>query len=448
MRFKLVQGAAAFALAASAVRADSMCVAKDENSGTLLEIPCDNLPLHERDEGGVGGKAMIEPPIVVETSTVVVIATLTAESVILTDGGSSSTFSGVYTTISENYVTATLPVEAAAEETLVGIQPADPADPDEENIKLLYDCDVAPSDFIICPFKGPNPPPEMFPAPTGPAFHVQRDAPSPDEVSAASVLESMVSATNLWPTGVHPFVAPVPTSQPASDCVDSLADEFAMNVIYAAPLPAHFVNNKAVSNLGINLVNGTLIDNLDRLGSIVANRQLQFDAYGQAGSIYTAGFQACGPPEKRLLALGGSTTWWGCVSGAFMNLYDSNIAPQCIPLQLSLLNNQNPGGDLNAADFSPAASASQAVIISTTHTHGESNRDSSKRQTIPAASDACLVFETAKNKYTNPLSYRFSQTNRDREACHFRPTFQHLAAHHARRLHSRLSLGSVSSLHH
>lgn len=364
MRFKIIHGAAAFALAAAVVRGDSMCVVKHENSGKLFEKPCDTLPQHEKDGGGNGGAMKVEHRIIHETSTLVVVATVTADSV---------------------------PVEQTAASG--------------KNVELLYGCNAAPNDFIICPFDGPTPPAGMAPTTTAAVLKVQRDTtPSPEEVSAASVLASMVSATNLWPTGVHPFVAPTATSSSASDCVDYLAEEFALSAVYTVPPPAGFVkSNKAVSNLGINLVNGTLIDTLNRLGSIVDNRQLQFDAYGQAGSIYTAGFQACGPTNKRLLALGGSTTWYGCVSGNFMNLYDQNIAPQCVALQLSLLNNLNPGGDLNAAEPT-AAAAFGPISISTTLSSGKSNKEWSSTHgvdaglatyppssTAPTSTDHCLT---------------------------------------------------------
>lgn len=189
---------------------------------------------------------------------------------------------------------------------------------------------------------------------------------TPTESSAASILASMVAATDLWPAGVHPFMAPLPTIPEASDCVDSLAEEFAMDIKHAVHTLGKVEAKVPVSNFGINLFNGTLIDTLNRLGSIVDNRQFQFDAFGQAGSIYTAGFQACGPPEARLLALGGNTIWWGCVSGSFMNLYDQNVAPQCVELTLPLLNNLEPGGDLHATANPTSTVAFEPVSISTT----------------------------------------------------------------------------------
>lgn len=269
MRFSIIYGAAAAAIAAAASgdAADSMCVMGDGASGMLFEMPCDVLPLRKKDASGIG------------------------QAVSMVFG------------------------EAKTE--------------------------------------------------------IKRDAPSTDEVSAASVLASKVSATNLWPTGVHPFMAPTPIATPASDCVNSLADEFAMIVISASSAQTASATKRATSDLNINLVNGTIIDSLNRIGSIVSNRQLQFDAFGQAGSIYTAGFQACGPPNARLLALGGNTVWYGCVSGSFMNLYDQNIAPQCKEVQLLLVNILQPGGDLNGVDGPLPKNDSPVSVTTTTLSNGK-----------------------------------------------------------------------------
>ncbi|EGP88918.1 uncharacterized protein MYCGRDRAFT_39665, partial [Zymoseptoria tritici IPO323] len=100
---------------------------------------------------------------------------------------------------------------------------------------------------------------------------------------------------------------------------------------YEAPV------KRSLSNLGIWLINGTLLDTFARLGTIVANHQLQFDAFSQSGAIYTAGFSACGPTNARVLALGGNTTFWGCTSGGFANIYDENVAPQCVAAEIRLV---------------------------------------------------------------------------------------------------------------
>ncbi|GKT44757.1 cell wall mannoprotein CIS3 [Colletotrichum spaethianum] len=53
-----------------------------------------------------------------------------------------------------------------------------------------------------------------------------------------------------------------------------------------------------------------------------------------AGVIYTSGFSVC---TNGSLALGGSTTFYRCLSGNFWNLYDRNVAEQCSPIHLAIL---------------------------------------------------------------------------------------------------------------
>lgn len=85
----------------------------------------------------------------------------------------------------------------------------------------------------------------------------------------------------------------------------------------------------------LTLVNGALTDSKGRIGSIVANRQFQFDGPpAQTGAIYTSGFAAC---SNGTLALGGSAVFYQCLSGSFYNLYDQSWAEQCSPVQLAIL---------------------------------------------------------------------------------------------------------------
>ena len=69
----------------------------------------------------------------------------------------------------------------------------------------------------------------------------------------------------------------------------------------------------SADRLSMNLRSGVLTDKMGRIGSIVANRQFQFDGPpAQAGAIYTGGWTIC--PDW-LLALGPSTTFYRCSSG-------------------------------------------------------------------------------------------------------------------------------------
>lgn len=63
----------------------------------------------------------------------------------------------------------------------------------------------------------------------------------------------------------------------------------------------------------MKLNNHVLTDSLGRIGSIVANRQFQFDGPpAQAGAIYTGGWSVC---ADGVLALGSSKQFYQCDSG-------------------------------------------------------------------------------------------------------------------------------------
>jgi hypothetical protein len=83
--------------------------------------------------------------------------------------------------------------------------------------------------------------------------------------------------------------------------------------------------------LQCTLEDGVLRDQYSRTGSVVANRQFQFDGPPQAGAIYTGGFSVC---QNNSLAIGGSARWWRCMSGAFGNLYDESIGDQCSEIRI------------------------------------------------------------------------------------------------------------------
>ncbi|KAL0261001.1 hypothetical protein SLS55_004693 [Diplodia seriata] len=79
---------------------------------------------------------------------------------------------------------------------------------------------------------------------------------------------------------------------------------------------------------------GVLRDARNRTGYVASNYQFQFDAPPQSGALYTAGFSVCGGGDDgegndKVLALGGSKTWYRCLSGEFYNLYDRWWAEQC-----------------------------------------------------------------------------------------------------------------------
>lgn len=103
-----------------------------------------------------------------------------------------------------------------------------------------------------------------------------------------------------------------------------------------APAPeAGKLETCATANgLSMSLKDSILTDSKGRIGAIVANRQFQFDGPPpQAGSIYAAGWAI----DDGFLALGTQTEFWQCKSGDFYNLYDENVAAQCEPVKLAVV---------------------------------------------------------------------------------------------------------------
>ncbi|CAL9736210.1 cell wall mannoprotein Cis3p [Monosporozyma servazzii] len=87
--------------------------------------------------------------------------------------------------------------------------------------------------------------------------------------------------------------------------------------------------------LKLTLQNGILSDSKARIGSIVSNRQFQFDGpTPQAGAIYGAGWTIT---SEGNLALGAQDVFFQCLSGNFYNLYDEKIAEQCSPIHLEVV---------------------------------------------------------------------------------------------------------------
>ena len=89
---------------------------------------------------------------------------------------------------------------------------------------------------------------------------------------------------------------------------------------------------KNSGTLAITLHGGVLIDSKGRIGSIVGNRQFQFDGPPpQAGTIYAGGWSIT---KQGTLAIGNSDVFYQCLSGTFYNLYDKSIGGQCSPVHL------------------------------------------------------------------------------------------------------------------
>ncbi|OUM53534.1 hypothetical protein BVG19_g2827 [[Candida] boidinii] len=87
--------------------------------------------------------------------------------------------------------------------------------------------------------------------------------------------------------------------------------------------------------LSMQLKGAVLTDRHGRIGSIVANRQFQFDGPPpQAGAIYAGGWSIT---DDGKLAIGNNTVFYQCLSGTFYNLYDESIGDQCEPVNLDVV---------------------------------------------------------------------------------------------------------------
>ncbi|CDK28385.1 unnamed protein product [Kuraishia capsulata CBS 1993] len=99
--------------------------------------------------------------------------------------------------------------------------------------------------------------------------------------------------------------------------------------------PVTQVSCKSDGALSLTLSGSILTDGKGRVGSIVANRQFQFDGPPpQAGAIYAAGWSIT---DDAKLAIGNTTVFYQCLSGTFYNLYDESIGDQCTEVYLDVV---------------------------------------------------------------------------------------------------------------
>ncbi|PWW73611.1 hypothetical protein C7212DRAFT_331522 [Tuber magnatum] len=142
----------------------------------------------------------------------------------------------------------------------------------------------------------------------------------------------LIPSTLCVPQGVTAIIRPPGASPPG--CVDSYAGAFGFQPT-DHPSPVVETQCFQQNSLKMFLNKGLLVDHLGRIGSIVANRQFQFDGPpAQAGAVYTGGWSVC--PDN-LIALGPQKQFYACASGDFENIYDSMIADYCRPIFLKIV---------------------------------------------------------------------------------------------------------------
>ncbi|PUU72347.1 hypothetical protein B9Z19DRAFT_1137918 [Tuber borchii] len=134
--------------------------------------------------------------------------------------------------------------------------------------------------------------------------------------------------------GVPETIRPPGTSP--QGCIDSYPETIGFKAA-DSPLAVSVVETHCIQpgSLRMSLQNGVLVDHHGRIGSIVANRQFQFDGPpAQAGAIYTGGWSIC--PDNSI-ALGPQKQFYACASGNFENIYDMMIAKYCQPIFINIV---------------------------------------------------------------------------------------------------------------
>ncbi|KAF2673391.1 hypothetical protein BT63DRAFT_154838 [Microthyrium microscopicum] len=144
----------------------------------------------------------------------------------------------------------------------------------------------------------------------------------------ALVVSALALAVTATPQGVTQYIAP-PGNAPAG-CKKSMDGKYELSVEPLGPKTKR-MSFDAQKMLQVNLIKGTLTDDLARTGYIADNYQFQFDGPPQAGALYTGGWTLC---NNGSLALGSSTVFYQCLSGSFYNLYDRWWASQCNPINI------------------------------------------------------------------------------------------------------------------
>ncbi|KAL6930346.1 hypothetical protein ACO0R3_003462 [Hanseniaspora guilliermondii] len=149
---------------------------------------------------------------------------------------------------------------------------------------------------------------------------------SATETAASQITDGQIQATTKTAEQSGSSSATESASSDASSAATSAATDSGISA----------VSCKNNGTLAMKLNDGVLTDEKGRIGSIVANRQFQFDGPPpQAGAIYADGW---GITPEGNLAIGDEEVFWQCLSGDFYNLYDTEIGAQCKPVHLEVVN--------------------------------------------------------------------------------------------------------------
>ncbi|CAI7173999.1 ASB_collapsed_G0028990.mRNA.1.CDS.1 [Saccharomyces cerevisiae] len=152
------------------------------------------------------------------------------------------------------------------------------------------------------------------------------------QIGDGQVQATSAAAAQATDSQVQASTTATPTS---SEKISSSASKTSSTNATSSSCATPSLKDSSCKNSGtleLTLKDGVLTDAKGRIGSIVANRQFQFDGPPpQAGAIYAAGWSIT---EDGYLALGDSDVFYQCLSGNFYNLYDQNVAEQCSAIHL------------------------------------------------------------------------------------------------------------------
>lgn len=127
------------------------------------------------------------------------------------------------------------------------------------------------------------------------------------------------------------LAAPQPQASAAAGCSPDRAGTFGISVVNVTK-KRDVLESRQVGSGQYTLMGGIFKDSVGRIGSIVANRQFQFDGPpAQAGAVYSSGWSIC---ANGSIAVAGNALFYQCLSGTFYNIYDRSQGGQCSPIYI------------------------------------------------------------------------------------------------------------------
>ncbi|CCE63417.1 hypothetical protein TPHA_0E03270 [Tetrapisispora phaffii CBS 4417] len=155
------------------------------------------------------------------------------------------------------------------------------------------------------------------------------------QATTSSAKSSAAAASQINDGQVQASTTKATTTLEGSSSSSSAATSTSTSAATTGALVINSVSCSGSGTLALSLKGGELTDAKGRIGSIVANRQFQFDGPPpQAGAIYAAGWSIT--PEGNL-AIGDNDIFYQCLSGNFYNLYDETLGAQCNPVHLEIV---------------------------------------------------------------------------------------------------------------